>query len=107
MPGNRLGARDTFSYTSDTGTVYRIETDANLGLAGGLEPADSGTGSAAPPRFSPRGLWCKSAAAPVVRRFVPCNVDNAAYSSGVPTSITIDGEAFTTTGRIGEKFSFR
>lgn len=107
MPGNRLGARATFSYTSDTGTVYRLETDENLGLAGGLEVADSGTGSQPPTRFEPRGLWCKSDAAPVVRRFVPCDVDFPAYASGVPTSITIDGEAFTTTGRVGEKLSFR
>lgn len=107
MAGNRLGPRETYLYTSDTGTVYRIETDASLGTAGGLTVADSGTGSMPPSRFEPRFVWCVSNAAPFARRKVICDVDFAGYATSVPTAVTIDGEAFTTTGRIGERLQFR
>lgn len=107
MAGNRLGPRGVFLYTSDTGTEYRIETDASLGAASALPVAASGDGSPPPRRFSPRGVWCKSVAGDPTTRFVPCNVDFAAYATSTPTSVTIDGEQFTSTGRVGERLTFR
>lgn len=105
MAGNRLGPRTTVAYTSDTGEVYAITTDVDLATAAGLSAAVVGTQSK-PSRFDPRGVWAESVAAPKARRFIICNTGSSIYEADSSTPITIDGEAFVTTGRIGERFSF-
>lgn len=106
MPGNALGPRGYFRYVSDTGKAYNILTDVDLGTAGGLTLASTGADTL-PRKFECRGVYAEgTVAGRVVRRFVPCAADSAAYNSDVSTAITIDGSNFLTTGRRGEKASF-
>lgn len=107
MAGNRLGPRARVQYTSDTGDIYNLTTDADLAAAGLLPIAVAGVGQAPPRRFQPRGVYCQSTVGGVLaRRFVPCDADFAAYATSSSSNITIDGEVFATTGRRGETLSF-
>jgi len=103
MAGNRLGPRGWYSYTSDTDDVYAIYTDVDLATAGGLTPATAGT-EEKPSRLQPRYLVLKSIAGrPTTKRLI-VNSDNALYETG--GSVTVEGESFTITGRVGEQFTF-
>lgn len=107
MAGNRLGPRARVQYTSDTGDIYNITTDADLAAAGQLPVAVAGAGQAPPRRFQPRGVYCQNVVGgSLARRFVACDADAAFYATSSPSNITIDGEVFTTTGRRGETLSF-
>ncbi len=120
MAGNRLGSRARFLYESEEANViYIIETDADLAVAGtgpgaaaptpydpSAEPPAGATICPPPKRFEPRGVWVKATSG-TGRKFLKC-FSNAAplYATSTPTEVTIDGETFVTTGRIGEKQSF-
>lgn len=107
MAGNRLGPRARVQYTSDTGEIYNLTTDADLAAASGLPLAVAGTGSAPPRRFKPRGVYCQNTVGgSLARRFVPCDPDAAFYATSASSNITIDSEVFITTGRRGETLSF-
>lgn len=107
MAGNTLGPRGKFAYTSDTGEIYNIVTDANLGAAAGLPVATSGTGQRKPTGFTLRGVYCEGVVdGNKVRKRLPVNVDSPLYATDSSTTVTIDGTTFTTTGRQGEAVSF-
>lgn len=107
MAGNRLGPRARVDYTSDTGEVYSLTTDASLAAASGLPLSTPGSGQAPPRRFKPRGVYCQATDAGVTaRRFVPCDADAAFYATDSTSNVTIDSEVFITTGRRGETLSF-
>ena len=107
MAGNRLGPRARVQYTSDTGDIYNLTTDADLAAASGLPLAVSGTGQAPPRRFKPRGVYAQATSAQgLARRFIPCDPDATFYATSASSTITIDSESFTTTGRRGETLSF-
>lgn len=111
MPeGQFSGVRATYEYESDNGTKYLISLDATLGnLAGtGLGLADSNTtASELPARFVPRVVfWQGTLDNRVVRKSLVCNPDGALYGAK-SSSLTIDGVQGVTTGRRGEKFTFR
>jgi hypothetical protein len=106
MAGNTLGARAYFRYVSDSGALYNILTDVDLGTAGGLVEATTGAPTL-PRRFRVRGVWAEGTVdGRVVRKFIPCADTAAIYDTDVSTAVTVDGVNFITTGRIGERASF-
>lgn len=103
MAGNLLGARRYYAYTSDSGVAYKYLTDLDLGTAIGATLND--TNPDFPRRFSPRVLYCKDENGNRKKVIVP-TVGNSAYAADASTTLTIDGVAFETTGRVGERLSF-
>ena len=116
--GNRSGPRGKYKYTTDSGKVIRLTMDKDLATAAGLvaPPADAVT---KPLGFRPRGVYCQRAApqAPdgagtgegatyLARKFIPCEANAAFYKTDSAQDLTIDGEVFQITGRVGERQSF-
>lgn len=113
MPeGQFTGRRGVFLYTSDSGEVFAIRTDATLGgLAGtGLTAATTGNIGNASPKpagFKLRGVhWQGELGDRIVRKFLVCNTNGTLYSSGISQALTIDGVVGATTGKRGEQVSF-
>lgn len=107
MAGNTLGPRERIAYTSDSGAIYNLETDANLADAAGLPAATPGTGSRRPSRFKPRVVFVEGSVGGItVRKDLIVNADNALYDSDSPGTVVIDTVTFTSTGRRGETLSF-
>lgn len=119
MAGNSLGPRTKFLYTTDAGQLIRLNTDADLGRAGGLTAAQAGQGDTKPLGFQPRGVHCqRSVTQPpdgagtgegvtrIQRKFIPCNGNSDLYRSNTPQNVTIDEAVFVTTGRRGETQRF-
>lgn len=115
MAGNSLGPRSKFLYTTDSGVQIRLNTDNDLGNAGGLTVAEAGQGLTKPLGMTPRGVHCQRSVAQapdgggtgegvtrIQRKFIPCNANSALYNSDTPQNVTIDGAVFVTTGRRGE-----
>lgn len=107
MAGNRLGSRAKYGYTDDLGNNYSITTDIDLATAAGLAAPAAGA-PGLPKRFKPRGVYVQSTGAPpIARKFLVVGDPTAAlYDSNGRQAVSIDGEAFTTTGRKGEQASF-
>lgn len=106
MPGNALGARTWYLYEADSGVSYSYLTDTDLGTAAG-STADASFPNF-PRRFKPRIVFVEATVAGKKLRkniIVPTN-DSTLYSPQTTQVITIDGVAFGTTGRRGEKVSF-
>ena len=111
MPeGQFTGVRATYEYTADSGTVYLITLDTTLGGLSetGLVPATSATlGVEKPQSLNLRGVyWQGVLDGRVVRKRLVCNTSGSIYAD-TSQSLTIDGVAGFTTGRVGEKFTFR
>lgn len=111
MPeGQFSGQRATYEYESDNGTIYLISLDETLGsiTGSGLGLADSSTtGIELPKRFIPRVVfWQGDLNGRVVRKSLVCNTDGTLYTAK-SVALTIDGVEGSTTGRRGEKFTFR
>lgn len=106
MPGNTLGARRYYKYTSDDGTDYKYLTDLNLGTA--VEATLDDTLPGLPRRFKPRGVYVEAEIdGSFVRKFLTCPLSTTpAYAAASSTEVTIDEQAFKTTGRRGEKTTF-
>lgn len=118
LGGNRMGPRKKAKYTTDSGKTIRLNMDADIKTASGLP--DSAAGDVTKPLgFKPRGVWCQRAAnqAPdgagtgegvtyIARKFIPCAADATFYKTDEAKTLTIDGEVYTITGRVGEKQSF-
>lgn len=119
MAGNSIGPRTKFLYTTDSGVQIRLNTDTDLGNAGGLAKATAGQGLTKPLGMEPRGVYCqRSVTQPpdgggtgegvtrLQRKFVPCDAGSALYKSDTPQNVTIDGAVVVTTGRRGETQRF-
>lgn len=119
MAGNRLGPRTKVVYKSEAnGLGYILTVDDSFVVAGAgtgngepalydpaTPPADL-TVTPSPKSFRPRGVWAKS---PVdgARKFIACMDPTAdLYATTTPKTVSIDGENFITTGRVGETQSF-
>lgn len=107
MPGNALGDRQWYLYEADSGISYSYLTDSDLATAAGATP--DATSPNFPRRFKPRVVFVQgtSATGQVLRKelIIPTN-DSSLYSPQTTQTVTIDGVAFSTTGRRGEKVSF-
>ena len=107
MAGNTLGPRRKVAYTSDDGTIWNLNTDADLATASGLPNATNGVGQTKPTGASPRVVFCQATVdGKLVRKAIPVNANSALYDTSSSTTVTIDGTTFTTTGRRGETYSF-
>lgn len=111
MPGQRLGKKAKYKYTMDDGTEIRIVVDQTLGdLAGtglaAITTADNVQNR--PNNFTPRGVYIQAVNADgaLARKRIVCNAEGSLYKSNTEQTITVDGEAFQSTGRVGEKYSF-
>ena len=106
MPGNTLGARRYYAYTSDSGVQYKYLTDQNLGEA--VNAVLNDTLPDFPRRFKPRLVYAEAEIeGSFVRKRVICPlVTTPAYAAQGSTVISIDEEDFKTTGRRGEKATF-
>lgn len=107
MAGNTLGPRGYYTYTSDSGVNYNILTDTDLATAMGLTPGVSGNPQL-PRRFYPRIVYAEATIGGrlVRKRLVAGTNDNTVYAAEGSTTVTVDGQTFTTTGRRGEKVTF-
>lgn len=105
MPqGQTLGPKRYFRYDNDKGTPYKLLLDQTLGELGGLTEDDQGP--TPPLRFKPRVAFVEAVVNGVkVRKEIVCALDSTIYTS-TPVTVTIDGVAFKTTGRRGERLSF-
>ena len=104
MSGNTLGERSLYKYTSDSGTEYKYLTDDDLAEAAGAELNDRLPDL--PRSFRPRIVYCQNSEGVRKSVIIP-DVENGVYSTETASNITIDGETFRTTGRRGERVSFR
>lgn len=108
--GQFLGPRLAYVYTSDDGsTEYVLQLDSTLATLTGVDlenyTGQSGV-SPAPKRFEPRIVYWESNDG-VYRKKLVCGTTNATlYATNTSTSLTIDGIAGKTTGRVGEKLTF-
>lgn len=100
MPGNLLGQRGWYLYTADNGNQYSYQTDRDLAAAVGATL--NASNQTLPRGLRPRGVYCQDADGN--RKFVICpSTTTAAYEADGSTTLTIDGTAFTTTGKRGER----
>jgi len=108
--GQFLGPRLAYIYTADDGTTeYVLQLDSTLATIPGAALTNY-TGqpgvSPAPRRFEPRIVYWESNDG-VYRKRLVCGTTTATlYATNVSTSLTIDGIAGKTTGRVGEKLTF-
>lgn len=111
MPGNRLGSKSKYEYTSDLGVLYLLTLDDDLVVTNsGLAVAGSATIAVpAPKRFRPRRVYAQQfiAGQGFARKQLVAGTSAAGlYATNSPQTVTIDGEEFTTTGRAGESQTF-
>lgn len=114
MPvGQFTGTRGKYVYTSDAGDDYILELDDTLAALSStltaFDPANPGTATPAPRRFSPRGVYWQGTASGFEgkRKFVVCgDTSDTLYNTSLRQALSIDGAAGTTTGRRGEKLTF-
>lgn len=106
MAGNTIGVRRYYKYTSDLGTDYKYQTDADLGEAVGATLDD--TLPNLPRRFKPRGVFVETVIdGRKVRKFLICpTTDNEVYGADASQTVAVDGTNFFSTGRKGEMLSF-
>lgn len=119
LNGNRMGARQKYLYQSDDDDIYYIlTTDTDLAIAGFGDVADApevydpqvppvtGTVCPAPRRFKPRRVHLKDPVSGAVKHVIAFYPTATAYSRSVGEQVTIDGLAFTSTGRSGECLTY-
>lgn len=107
MAGNTLGPRERVAYTSDSGAIWNLDTDANLADASGLPAATAGAGQRKPSRAKPRCVFLTgSVGGVIVRKELVVNADNALYDTTSSGTVVIDTVTFTSTGRRGETLTF-
>jgi hypothetical protein len=105
MAGQTTGPRAWYSYESDGGVLYSLFLDETLAAAGGLTLDD--TNPSPPRRFTPRVVFVQATiAGAIARKAIVCAPGNALYNTETSATVTIDGVAFSTTGRRGERLSF-
>lgn len=106
-PGNRLGPRAVYQYTTDAGQEVNLLLDDDLVVTNsGLIFGDDG--APAPKRFKPRVVFIQAIVDNrVVRKSLVAGSNTAPlYASSVPQTVNLDGVAFVTTGRRGETQTF-
>lgn len=105
--GNRLGPKAKYQYTADNGATYVLTLDPDLVVAGSGLVAGN-VGQTAPKRFKPRVVFAQFIDAGKIYRksLIAGTIDGALFASNTPQVVTIDGAAFTTTGRRGEQQTF-
>lgn len=106
MAGNTLGERRYYRYVDDGGDEFKYLTDEDLGAA--MNATLNDTLPDLPRRFKPRYVLAEAVidGQDVKKKIISPTVDNTAYAANARTTITIDGTAFRTTGRVGEKRTF-
>lgn len=116
--GNRSGPKGKYQYITDSGKKIKLRMDKDLATAIGLTASQPGDVTK-PDYFTPRGIYCQRAVpqAPdgagtgegvtyLARKFIPCNADSQYYKTDEGKDITIEGETFQITGRVGERQTF-
>lgn len=106
--GNVLGPRGTFTYQAGNGVTYNISLDRSVATAVGNTLSTNAalpvisSGGVIP--LSPRYILVRSVDEPSKRkRIIIGDPDNALFASAAASNVTINGEVFTVTGRVGEK----
>lgn len=106
--GNVLGPRGTYVYETNTGVSFNMSLDRSVSDAVGNALSQNGalpvatSGGTIP--FSPRYILVRSADEPSKRKkIVIGDPANSLYASAAAASVTINGEVFNVTGRVGEK----
>lgn len=110
MPeGQFTGPRSAYVYTTDDGktTVLLLdETIASLTGTGLVPYTNQAIDMPATYRFNPRIVYWQSEDR-TKRKRITCGTNSASlYAKTVSASLTIDGIAGFTTGRVGEKLSY-
>jgi len=105
MTGNTLGERRYYKYTSDQAKIYSYITDKDLGDS--ISAVLDDTSPPFPRRFKPRGVYVQAeVGGRLVRKFLIVGDKNADVWADTSKTVTIDGQAFKSTGRRGEALSF-
>lgn len=108
--GNRLGPRGTFVYESDTGISYNISLDRSVSTAVGNDLSTNGAlpvlrASQQFPLKARYILLSLDSDPNITKRVIIGDIENTIYQSSAPTSVTINGAAWTVTTRVGERRS--
>lgn len=103
LDGNRLGPRGVFVYGSDSGLSYKVRTDSDNAAAGGFVAATNEDDL-------PRGMRMRYLNCQIVtggrtyrKRLYCAQPNDVPYTNNTGTTVTIDGAAWTITGKVGEK----
>lgn len=111
--GQFTGTRSQYVYTSDSGADFILTLDdTNAQITGtglvAFDPANPGTATPAPRRFTPRAIyWQGTLSGRQVRKRLVCGTTAAAlYATGVSTALQIGDAMGATTGRVGEQLTF-
>lgn len=100
MPGNILGERSWYQYTSDAGDNYSYFTDDDLAASVGATLSDAN--GTIPRGIEPRGVNCQDANGN--RKFVIIpSTANPIWTAAGASTLTIDTVDFTVTSKRGEK----
>jgi hypothetical protein len=105
--GHTLGPKESVQYVADNGSTYLLKTSPDLVISN--SGAVIGTvGGVAPKGFKPRAVFAQATiGGKIVRKRLICfTTASTLYATSTPQVVTIDGEAFTTTGRLGERQRF-
>lgn len=107
--GNRLGARATFEYETDSLETVAYQGDRSVGLAVGNPLA---TNPGRPVSINGRYLRARyilvqqKSDPSVKKRIVIGKADNTLFAGDSSQEVTINGVLFETTGRVGESVTF-
>lgn len=108
--GNVLGPRGTFTYETDQGVTYNITQDRSVGEAVGNTISTNAALPVLPisatKPIKPRYILVVDSDEPTKRKkIVIGDPTNSLFASAASATVTINGETFEVTGRVGEKRS--
>lgn len=109
MAGNSLGPRKAYIYTTDDGkTVVLLLDETIASLTGtGLVPYTNQVPDMPKAyRFTPRVVYWEAEDRSIRKRITCGTTSSTIYAKTISASLTIDGIAGFTTGRVGEKVSY-
>ncbi len=107
--GNRLGARATFVYTTDSLEEVAYQGDRSVGLAcGNVLATNPGRPTSVNSKYlRGRYVLLQAVADPMVKKKVVIGaVDNTLFAGDASQVVNINGVDFETTGRVGEAVTF-
>lgn len=104
MAGNSLGPRALYNYIDDNGNQGVYLTDVNLGSAINATLAGSGDPRVKLYGLRKRYVLCENADGTKKKRVTCPTNDSTAFLAG--GTLSIDGEEFIVTGRVGEAQTF-
>jgi hypothetical protein len=105
--GHTLGGKVKVQYVADNAATYILSVSPDL-IAANSGAVLGTTGTPSPKGFKPRAVFAHATIAGelVKKRLIAFTASSGLYATSVAQPVVIDGETFTTTGRLGERQRF-